>query len=98
MVLLDIELPGIDGLSALPDIIAAGNGAKVLVVSSSARDGGAAAIQALALGAADTLEKPGGGAHLGAFGDLLAAKLGRLVQTQASDRGAPTPKIGRAHV
>src|SRR3546814_8677857 len=24
-------------------------------------------------------------------GDLLAAKLGRLVQTQASDRGAPTP-------
>src|SRR3546814_5083917 len=25
MVLLDIELPGIDGLSALPDIIAAGN-------------------------------------------------------------------------
>src|SRR3546814_19341924 len=23
--------------------------------------------------------------------DLLAAKLGRLVQTQASDRGAPTP-------
>src|SRR3546814_5503129 len=48
MVLLDIELPGIDGLSALPDIIAAGNGAKVLVVSSSAHGGGAAAIQALA--------------------------------------------------
>src|SRR3546814_2473062 len=29
MVLLDIELPGIDGQSALPDIIAAGNGAKI---------------------------------------------------------------------
>ncbi len=90
IVLLDIELPGMDGLSALPDVIAAGKGAKVLVVSSAAGDGGAAAIQALALGAADTLEKPSGG-HLSRFGDLLAAKLARLVQAQPGDRVAPTP-------
>ncbi|HVI98564.1 MAG TPA: chemotaxis-specific protein-glutamate methyltransferase CheB [Sphingomonas sp.] len=90
VVLLDIELPGMDGLSALPDIIAAGNGARVLVVSSSAHDGGAAAIQALALGAVDTLEKPSGGAQLGAFGDLLATKLDRLVQATPGNRAAPT--------
>ncbi|MCM8730104.1 chemotaxis-specific protein-glutamate methyltransferase CheB [Hephaestia sp. GCM10023244] len=91
IVLLDIELPGTDGLSALPDILAAGKGAKVLVVSSSAHDGGAAAIQALALGAADTLEKPESGAQLGPFADLLAAKLGRLVHTRPNDSSSPTP-------
>jgi len=91
IILLDIELPGMDGLSALPDVIAAGRGAKVLVVSSAAGDGGAAAVQALALGAADTLEKPSGGGHLNRFGDLLAAKLARLVQAQPGGRVGPTP-------
>jgi two-component system chemotaxis response regulator CheB len=31
-------MPGIDGLTALPDMIAAGRGAKVLIVSSAAED------------------------------------------------------------
>ena len=44
-ILLDIEMPGVDGLTALPDLIAAGQGAKILIVSSSADEGGAAAVQ-----------------------------------------------------
>lgn len=79
IILLDIEMPGISGLTALPDIIAAGKGAKVLIVSSSADDGAAATVQALALGAADTLVKPGVGAFGGRFAEVLEERLSRLL-------------------
>jgi two-component system chemotaxis response regulator CheB len=92
-ILLDIEMPGIDGLTALPDLIVASAGAKVLVVSSTCDDGGAATIQALALGAADTLVKPGVGAFAGRFADVLVDKLSRLL---AIDPVAPA--IGPAPV
>ncbi|MGA1797505.1 chemotaxis-specific protein-glutamate methyltransferase CheB [Sphingomonas sp. 4RDLI-65] len=77
-ILLDIQMPGVDGLTALPGLIAAGQGAKVLIVSSSADDGGAATIQALALGAVETLVKPSASALSGRFGAALVAKLERL--------------------
>lgn len=79
IILLDIEMPGVDGLTALPDILAAGNGARVLIVSSSCAEGAAASIQALTLGAADTLVKPGIGNLVGKFGDILEEKLARLL-------------------
>jgi two-component system chemotaxis response regulator CheB len=80
-ILLDIEMPGTDGLTALPDLIAAARGAKVLIVSSSADDGGAVTVQALALGAAETLVKPGSSAALsGRFGVALIDKLERLCE------------------
>ncbi len=80
IVLLDIEMPGIDGLTALPDILATGRGAKVLVVSSSVDDGAAVTVQALALGAADTLVKPGIGAFGGRFAEVLEERLSRLLE------------------
>jgi two-component system chemotaxis response regulator CheB len=83
VILLDIEMPGIDGLTALPDVIAAGGKAKVLVVSSTCEDGAAATIQALALGAADTLVKPGSGSMVGGFATALEEKLQRLTQMAA---------------
>lgn len=79
VILLDIELPGIDGLTALPDLIAAGRGARVLIVSSSCGEGAAATIQALTLGAADTLVKPSAGELAGRFATILDAKLARLL-------------------
>ena len=80
-ILLDIEMPGVDGLTALPDLIAAGAGARVLIVSSSADDGGAAAVRALAMGAAETLEKPSTGALSRQFAAALVAKLEHLCET-----------------
>ena len=83
VILLDIDMPVVDGLTALPDLIAAGRGAKVLIVSSSCDDGGASAIQALALGAADTLVKPGAGSNFsGRFAQVLADKLTRLIESE----------------
>lgn len=91
-ILLDIEMPGRDGLTALPDLIAAGKGAKVLIVSSSAADGGAITVQALALGAAETLVKPGASSALtGRFGAALIEKLERLYEPAA----IPAPKLVR---
>lgn len=78
VILLDLEMPGVGGLAALPDLLAAGQGAKILVVSSSADEGAAAAVQALALGAADTLVKPGVGSFAGRFATVLEDRMRRL--------------------
>lgn len=92
IIVLDLELPGTDGLTALPDLIEAGRGAKVLVVSASAGDGAVATIQALALGAADTLVKPGLGALSRRFSEMLEEKLDRLT-TGGAERAAGAPRM-----
>jgi two-component system chemotaxis response regulator CheB len=84
IVLLDIEMPGIDGLTALPDVIAACGKAKVVVVSSACEEDAAATVQALALGAVDTLVKPGNGSMIGGFAANLEEKLRRLAQSRAA--------------
>lgn len=89
IILLDIEMPGTDGLSALPDMLLIGAGARILVVSSICEEGAASTIQALSLGAADTLEKPMAGALAGRFAATLHEKLTRLV-APAGDIQQPT--------
>ncbi|MES2988027.1 MAG: chemotaxis protein CheB [Pseudomonadota bacterium] len=89
-ILLDIEMPGIDGLTALPDILIASHGAKVMVVSSSADDGAAVSVQALALGAADTLVKPGIGAFGGRFAEVLEERLSKLFEAPLDTRPKST--------
>ena len=39
VILLDIEMPGMDGLTAMPQLIEAGRGARILIVSSPAEVG-----------------------------------------------------------
>jgi len=82
---LDIEMPGVNGLEALPSLIAQSHGAKVLIVSTSAADGASATIEALAAGAADTLVKPAAGAFSGRFSADLVEKLGRLCSSEPAD-------------
>jgi two-component system chemotaxis response regulator CheB len=94
IIILDIEMPGQDGLSAMPALIAASRGARVLIVSSSAEQGASASIQAMTLGAADTLAKPGAGAFGGRFSQVLAEKLVRIGHAPAAEHGgerAPEP-------
>ncbi len=79
LMLLDLAMPGVDGLSALPALLVAGRGAKILVVSTAAGVGAAATVQALALGAADTLVKPNAAALAGKFADTLMERMTRLV-------------------
>lgn len=90
VILLDLEMPGVHGLTGLPDLMVAGQGAKVLVVSSAAERGAAAAVQALALGAADTLVKPGVGSFAGKFAETLEERLMRLTD-RAGEHAGPAP-------
>jgi two-component system chemotaxis response regulator CheB len=86
VVLLDIEMPRISGLTALPDLLAAGHGAQVLIVSSTAREGAQATLQALALGAADTLAKPSIGHLNQQFGITLIERVLRLGRAREPQR------------
>ena len=75
IILLDLEMPGAGGLKSIPRIIGAGAGAKVMIVSSLAEDGAEQTVAALALGAADTMPKPGTGRFNGRFSEILLSKL-----------------------
>lgn len=90
IVLLDVEMPGMDGLTALPAILESSDGARVLIVSSACAEGAAASVRALTLGAADTLLKPGAGSFSGSFGGILADKLLRIGR---APRHRDTPSI-----
>jgi two-component system chemotaxis response regulator CheB len=97
IVLLDLEMPGAGGLKSIPRIIAASRGARVMVVSSLAEEGAEQTLAALALGAADTLPKPGTGRFNGRFSEILLSKLKALgyaaappsAGIRAPVRGAP---------
>ena len=93
IVLLDLEMPGAGGLKSIPRIIRAGAGAKVMIVSSLAEEGAEATIAALALGAADTLPKPGTGRFAGRFSEVLVARLKALGYADPSDH-APASLLG----
>ncbi|MEJ7925396.1 chemotaxis protein CheB [Sphingobium sp. AN641] len=93
LILLDIELPGQSGLAALPAILRASGGAKVVILSGSCEEGSAAAVEALALGASDILAKPDSGAFGNQFPQMLLDRLGRLFGEQAAGAisAAPPP-------
>ncbi|MFM9978160.1 MAG: chemotaxis-specific protein-glutamate methyltransferase CheB [Sphingomonadaceae bacterium] len=89
IILLDIQMPGLDGLAALPELIAAGHGAHILIVSTLAETGARATIEALALGATDTLAKPAVGELGGRFAALLVDRLRRLGEAAPREAGDP---------
>jgi two-component system chemotaxis response regulator CheB len=91
IVLLDVEMPGTNGIEALPDILRAGDGARVLIVSSMAEEGAEVTVRALAQGAADTLPKPGTGYFAGRFSEVLAERVRQLGRvTREPERPART--------
>jgi two-component system chemotaxis response regulator CheB len=96
IILLDIEMPGQDGLTALPALLDASRGARVLIVSSSAEEGAVATLRALTLGAADTLAKPGSSAFGGRFAEVLAERLIRIGHAPEAAPGRPaSPPLPR---
>lgn len=89
VILLDIEMPGRSGIAVLPELIARSGGARVLIVSALADDGAAATVEALTLGAADTLAKPGRGSFGGQFSEILRDRLQRLGRLDGAGAAAP---------
>ena len=78
VILLDLEMPGMGGLEALPQMLKKASEAKILVVSSLTADGAESTVKALGLGAADTLQKPASGGFSAEYRDLLVKKIRAL--------------------
>lgn len=100
IVILDIEMPVMDGLTALPRIIAAKPGIPVLIASTLTRRGATVSLKALSLGAADYVTKPGSSAPTAAeeFKRELVGKVKGLAQARRHSRGEnmpmPAPRVG----
>ena len=100
VVLLDLEMPGIGGLDALPAILATPGGPQVLVVSSLTMDGAEHTMAALQMGAADTLLKPRPGGFTEDYRAQLLGKI-RALGTRGADPATarvpqpPAPSFAR---
>ncbi len=81
VILLDLEMPGMGGLQALPAILEKGGNAKVLVVSSLTQDGAEHTVSALSMGAADTMLKPRPGGFNEEYRSQLLGKIRALGET-----------------
>ena len=98
VILLDLEMPGMGGLDALPRLIDRAREARIMVVSSLTADGAEHTVEALALGAADTLQKPASGGFDREYRDKLLVKiraLGRrpLRRASTAEGRAQTPAL-----
>jgi two-component system chemotaxis response regulator CheB len=91
VILLDLEMPGMSGLEALPGIIATARGARILVVSALTVAGAKHTLAALSLGAADTLPKPQGRGFQPDYGDMLIGKIRDLGRVAADAGEQPPP-------
>ena len=97
VLILDIEMPNMGGLEALPKLIAAKPGLKVLMASTLTTRGANVTIRALELGAADYVPKPDTSRIGGADGfrtELLAkirALCGRTRAWHSPEPHHPTP-------
>ena len=103
VILLDLEMPGIGGIGALPRILQLAGDAKVLVVSSLTEKGAEATLSALAIGAADTLLKPRSGEFDASYARTLVGKVRALAPrgavrraSAAAARPAPVRTTGPA--
>ncbi len=93
VILLDLEMPGMGGLDALPEILKTAKDTQVLVVSSLTQDGAEHTMAALSMGAADTMLKPRPGGFNEEYREQLLGKIRALGSHEGkSNDAAPTAK------
>jgi two-component system chemotaxis response regulator CheB len=80
LIVLDVEMPKMDGLAALPILLKTVPGCRIVMASTLTRRGGEVTIRALSMGAADYAPKPQAGRLAGAdeFRRDLLSKLKAL--------------------
>lgn len=95
VVILDIEMPVMDGITALPLILREKPGVRVLICSTLSARGADISVKALSLGAAECILKPGGEAIVSA--QDFQNELVRVVRSLgASVKKRPTTASGVA--
>jgi len=94
VILLDLDMPGMGGLDAIPRMLELAAPARILVVSSLTVRGAEHTLSALSLGAADTLAKPRPGEFGKDYRATLLRKirlLGRVAKRARSKTARPEP-------
>lgn len=91
LVILDIEMPGMDGIEAIPYILSSSRGAPVLIVSSHCSENAEASVRAMAMGASDFILKPNSPALNEQFAVSLLGKMHRLTERPAWQEPASPP-------
>lgn len=98
IIILDIEMPVMDGLTALPKVLEASPHSKVIMFSSLTESGADVTLKALSLGAVECIVKPSSAQGVGegsAFQQNLLRLIKTLVpeeeRTASQDQPAATP-------
>ncbi|MGB0694474.1 MAG: protein-glutamate methylesterase/protein-glutamine glutaminase [Rhodospirillaceae bacterium] len=103
VVILDIEMPVMDGLTALPKILAKDPSVKVIMASTLTLKNAEVSLQALNLGASDYLTKPSSSRELTSGGDFTRelpekvkalGQAARRTRSRTGPRSAASPKPG----
>ncbi|MEM8694629.1 MAG: chemotaxis-specific protein-glutamate methyltransferase CheB [Pseudomonadota bacterium] len=89
LVVLDIAMPGMNGIEAIPHIIRKSGNAPILIVSSHCREGAELSVRAMAMGASDLILKPESRAENEQFASALRAAMIRLTEGRAE----PSPPL-----
>ena len=95
VILLDLEMPGMGGLVALPKILEVARGAQILVISSLTLDGAEPTVAALSQGAADTLPKPAVGQFTVPYRQNMIAKIRALGRSEPATARPPRTRARR---
>jgi len=91
VVTLDINMPVMDGLTALEEIVRICPGCRVLMVSALTKEGARETIEALNRGAVDFITKPTDYQELFAFRDEIIAKVRAAYQSARREARLPPP-------
>ena len=96
VVLLDLEMPGMGGLKALPGLLQTAKEVQVLVVSALTDEGAEATMAALSVGAADTMLKPQPGGFDADYRKQLIGKIKALGRSATDTRDSSAAHVGEA--
>ncbi|WP_020592226.1 protein-glutamate methylesterase/protein-glutamine glutaminase [Kiloniella laminariae] len=101
VVVLDIEMPVMDGLTALPKLLEAKPGVQIIMASTLTRKNAEISFKAMRLGAADYIPKPTSSGELTKADDFkyeLVEKVKALGRVARTARHAPLPSEASATV
>lgn len=96
LVILDIEMPEMDGLEALPHLLRACPDARILIVSSLSTKNAEISLTALAKGAHDYIAKPNSNSGLSTSNDFRADLITRINALSVGYGGRPKMLTERA--
>ncbi|WP_420348862.1 protein-glutamate methylesterase/protein-glutamine glutaminase [Pelagibius sp.] len=96
VIILDIEMPVMDGLTALPKLLAAQRGVQVVMASALTRKNAEVSLRALQAGAADYVTKPSSRSELTSADTFQRELTAKVKALAGANRKAPAPRSSTA--